>query len=91
MIGYIRSRGILAAVMAIGLFAQQVVPERDTVISRPITLVEAQQANGAALVTIPWAVYIAALTVDAALINTLVNLFIESSNAQEDKRPLGAM
>ena len=85
MIKRICSSYALAAAMAMGFFVQSITPDRSEVISRPISLLEAQHTKGAALgiVTIPWSVYIAAITVDAAFVASMVNLFIASSEAEE--------
>ena len=93
MIRYITIRRTCAALMAGGLLAQCTVPKHGAVPAKPIAAWEAQQIKGSALgvVSIPWSIYIAALTVDAAFITSMVNLFIESSKATEDKNPVGAL
>lgn len=93
MIRHINIKRTCAVLMAVGLLAQSTVPERSAVDPRPIAAWEAQQIKGAALgvVSIPWSIYLAALTVDAAFITGMVNLFIESSKAKEDKKPAGAL
>lgn len=85
MIKRICSTYALVVAMAMGLFVQSITPDRSEVISRPISLLEAQNTKGAALgiITIPWSVYIAAITVDAAFVASMVNLFIASSQAEE--------